>query len=209
MPRPDIYISTDVEADGPIPGPFSMRSLGMAAFRLDLPGEEPVSTFEANLEPLEGAGEDAATMEWWGTQQVAWDYCNQNRIPPAEAMARALAWVQGFNLRPTFVCYPTFDQCFVHWYFMRFCNVDPFGFSAYDMKTLVAEKLNLAFRDVNKSIMPMEWFDTSRPHTHRAIDDAIEQGVMFLRMKRWGVPAWDSAWTDGKGRKQVSGRKPR
>jgi hypothetical protein len=32
---PEIYISTDVEADGPIPGPHSMLSMGAAAFRED------------------------------------------------------------------------------------------------------------------------------------------------------------------------------
>lgn len=31
----EIYVSTDVEADGPIPGPHSMLSLGSAAYRED------------------------------------------------------------------------------------------------------------------------------------------------------------------------------
>jgi hypothetical protein len=31
----EIYISTDIEADGPIPGPNSMLSFGSAAFRAD------------------------------------------------------------------------------------------------------------------------------------------------------------------------------
>ena len=30
---PEIYISTDVEADGPIPGPHSMLSFGSAAYK--------------------------------------------------------------------------------------------------------------------------------------------------------------------------------
>jgi hypothetical protein len=32
---PEIYVSTDVESDGPIPGPHSMLSFGSAAFLED------------------------------------------------------------------------------------------------------------------------------------------------------------------------------
>jgi hypothetical protein len=48
----EIYISTDVETDGPIPGPHSMLSLGAAAYTAD---KTLVSTFSANLETLSGA----------------------------------------------------------------------------------------------------------------------------------------------------------
>jgi hypothetical protein len=36
--RPDVYFSVDVEADGPIPGPYSMLSVGVAV------GEPPPGT---------------------------------------------------------------------------------------------------------------------------------------------------------------------
>ena len=48
----EVYVSTDVEADGPIPGPHSMLSFGSAAY---LPDKKLVGTFSANLETLEGA----------------------------------------------------------------------------------------------------------------------------------------------------------
>ena len=41
----EIYVSTDVEVDGPIPGPHSMLSFGSAAFLAD---KTLVSTFSAN-----------------------------------------------------------------------------------------------------------------------------------------------------------------
>ena len=49
---PEIYVSTDVEADGPIPGPHSMLSFGSAAF---FPDKTLHTTFSANLELLPGA----------------------------------------------------------------------------------------------------------------------------------------------------------
>lgn len=47
-----IHVSTDVETDGPIPGPHSMLGFASAAF---LPDRTLVDTFEANLETLPGA----------------------------------------------------------------------------------------------------------------------------------------------------------
>lgn len=44
---PEIYISTDIESDGPIPGPNSMLSFASAAFTVD---KKLVATFSANLE---------------------------------------------------------------------------------------------------------------------------------------------------------------
>ncbi|MEW8000408.1 MAG: hypothetical protein AB2795_17805 [Candidatus Thiodiazotropha endolucinida] len=46
MPKPEIYVSTDIEADGPIPGPHSMLSFASAAYTAD---KQLVGTFSANL----------------------------------------------------------------------------------------------------------------------------------------------------------------
>lgn len=35
MSKPEIYVSTDVETDGPIPGPHSMLSFASAAYTAD------------------------------------------------------------------------------------------------------------------------------------------------------------------------------
>ncbi|MFF4951857.1 exonuclease [Streptomyces chattanoogensis] len=47
MPKlPELYIAVDVEADGPIPGPYSMISLGMAVV------DRPDLSFSTELRPL-------------------------------------------------------------------------------------------------------------------------------------------------------------
>ena len=58
----EIYISTDIEADGPIPGLYSMLSLGAAAFKPDGAIEDE---FSENLTCLPDATEDPDTMDWW------------------------------------------------------------------------------------------------------------------------------------------------
>src|SRR4051812_38167699 len=100
---PEIYISTDVETDGPIPGPHSMLSFGSAAYLAD---KTLVSTFEANLELLEGAEGHPDTMAWWQSQPEAWAACRENLQAPEAAMKNYLAWLQALPGRPVFVGYP-------------------------------------------------------------------------------------------------------
>ena len=69
---PEIYISADIEADGPIPDPHSMLSFASAAYR---PDKTLVATFEANMATLPGAEGDAKTMDWWRGQPDARAAC--------------------------------------------------------------------------------------------------------------------------------------
>ena len=75
----EVYVSTDVEADGPIPGQNSMLSFGAAAYLSD---KTLIGTFTANLELLPGAVGDPKTMNWWKTQPQAWEACRQNLNSP-------------------------------------------------------------------------------------------------------------------------------
>ena len=64
----EVYVSTDVEADGPIPGPFSMLSLASAAF--DAEGVL-LGTFTVNLRTLEGATVHPDTARFWAANPEA------------------------------------------------------------------------------------------------------------------------------------------
>ena len=177
----EIYISTDVETDGPIPGVNSMLSLGSAAY---LPGKTLIDTFSANLETLPGAAADPKTMAWWETQPEAWNACREDPQPPETAMKNFLAWVKQLPGRPVFVGYPAaFDFMFVCWYLNRFTGKNPFSHSALDIKTYAMAMLKKDYRDTVKRNMPRWWFD-DLPHTHKALDDALEQGALFCNMLR-------------------------
>lgn len=175
----EIYISTDVETDGPIPGPHSMLSLGSAAYTAD---KKLVSTFSANLETLPGASAHPRTAEWWTTQPDAWAACRKNPEPPGQAMARYVAWIGSFRETPVFVAYPAgFDFSFVNWYLIRFVGDSPFRHSALDVKSFAMAVLRTDYLASTKRNMPKRWFDPF-PHTHIALDDAIEQGALFCNM---------------------------
>jgi hypothetical protein len=80
------------------------------------------------------------------------------------------------------VGYPAgFDFLFVYWYLIRFAGESPFSFSALDIKTYAMAMLKTGYRDAVKRNMPRRWFD-ERPHTHVALDDALEQGALFCNM---------------------------
>lgn len=175
----EIYVSTDVETDGPIPGPYSLLSFGSAAYT---PAGELLDTFSANLETLPDAGSDAQTMAWWQANPAAWAACRQGLETPEAAMARYAAWLDALPGRPVFVGYPAaFDFMFVYWYLIRFTGRSPFVRAALDIRTLAMALLNSDFLAASKRDMPARWFDET-PHTHQALDDAIEQGALFCRM---------------------------
>jgi hypothetical protein len=175
----EIYVSTDIEADGPIPGPHSMLSFGSAALRAD---KTLVATYEANLVTLPGAQGDPKTMHWWGQQPEAWAACRANLREPGEVMPEYVGWLKSLPGRPVFVGYPAgYDFMFVYWYLIRFAGESPFSHSALDIKTYAMALMGKDYRDSVKKNMPSKWFD-KLPHTHRALDDAMGQGALFCNM---------------------------
>src|SRR5215475_11137088 len=74
-----------------------------------------------------------------------------------------------------------FDFTFMFWYMMRFTGRCPFSWSALDIKTLAFAMTGLPYRKAIKPRLPKHWFD-ELPHTHVALDDAIEQGALFCNM---------------------------
>lgn len=175
----EIYISTDVETDGPIPGPHSMLSFASAAYTAD---KQLVSTFSANLHVLSGASAHPKTAEWWATQPEAWAACRKDLEEPADAIQRYLTWIKSLKGKPVFVAYPAgFDFLFVYWYLMRFVGESPFSHSALDVKSFAMAILKKDYRESSKRNMPKHWFD-NLPHSHIALDDAIEQGALFCNM---------------------------
>ena len=156
-----------------------MLSFGSAAYLAD---KTLLSTFTANLETLPGAVADPNTMQWWKKYPDAWNAARAHTKPCEEGMAAYLKWLKNLPGVPVFVGYPAaYDFLFVYWYLIRFTGESPFSHSALDIKTLAMALLKTDYRKATKRNMPKRWFD-SHPHTHRALDDAIEQGALFCNM---------------------------
>jgi hypothetical protein len=178
---PEIYVSTDIEADGPIPGPHSMLSFGSAAYLAD---KTLLGTFSRNLETLPGAAPHPDTEAWWQTQPEAWSACRRNLVQPERAMHDYVEWLSKLPGRCVFVGYPVaYDFMFVYWYLMRFVGSSPFSHSGLDIKTFAMSLLGTDYRSSTKKRMPRRWFDDI-PHSHVALDDALGQGALFCNMLR-------------------------
>ena len=184
MSNNEIYFSTDIETDGPIPGPHSMLSFGSAAFT---PGGYMMGSFSANLKTLPGAKPDPKTAEWWKSQPQAWAACREDVQDPADAMVAYVDWVKTLSGtgKPVFVAFPAgFDFTFMYWYLIKFAGESPFSFSALDGKTYAMALLKKGYRQSTKRNYPKAWFPSKSNHTHIALDDAIEQGRIFCNMLR-------------------------
>jgi hypothetical protein len=121
-------------------------------------------------------------MTWWERQPLAWQAARVDPQPPERALKAYVAWVEGLPGRPVFVGYPgAYDFLFLYWYLLRFTGKSPFSHSALDIKTYAMAVLGKPYHESTKRGMPRRWFD-DLPHTHRALDDALEQGALFCNM---------------------------
>jgi hypothetical protein len=190
-PRSDLYISADVETDGPVPGPFSLLSFGLVVIgsfdgeRLHRDDKVEPKTFYAELKPISAEFEPEA-LEVNGLDRTR--LAREGR-EPVDAMTAAAQWVreQAGSARPVLVAYPVaFDWSFLYWYFERFAfGGSPFGHSScLDIRTLYQSMAGTVFDRSGKRHMPAALLPKS-PHTHNALDDAIEQGELFANVLQW------------------------
>jgi hypothetical protein len=182
----EIYVSTDIEADGPIPGPHSMLSIASAAY---LPDKTRVATFSANLDTLPAATAHPDTVKWWEQFPDAWAACRRDTRPPPEVMADYVVWLKGLGGRPVFVGWPaSWDFMWVYWYLVRFTGERPFRENAIDVRSYAMGMRRTSFHQTTRTYLPKRWFDEGLPHTHVALDDALEQGAVFCNMLKENLP---------------------
>ncbi len=189
-PTPEIYLSVDVEADGPVPGLYSMLSFGIAAFSLD---KVLLGTFTRNLELLPGAAQHPRVMAWWqssAANRAAYEKSRENVQPVRESMLACDAWVKSLRAfgKPCAVGAPAaYDYgAFLFWYLVYAVgDVPELGFAALDLKSFAMGRMEGSrYGMLGKSKYDPEWFDAGMPHTHVALDDAIEQGAIMVNAIR-------------------------
>ncbi|HVN85428.1 MAG TPA: exonuclease [Candidatus Binatia bacterium] len=186
----DVYFSADVETDGPIPGPYSMLSFAIVpAGRFDGRVFEPprnfVNAFCAEVRPIsEKFQEEALRVNGIDRERL-----RREGQDPRAAMTSAAAWLrdQAGSGVPVLVAYPlSFDWAWLYWYFIQFSETgSPFNHSrCFDLKTAYAVKAGIPISVSGRSQLPPE-LHPQRPHTHNALDDAIEQAEIFAKLFTW------------------------
>lgn len=183
--KDEVFVSIDIEADGPSPGPNSM--LSFAAVAQDI-NRNNLGEFERNLNVLENSQQDKKTMtEFWANFPEMYQATRQDMVHPHQAMEEFKKWVNGLRKHgvPIFVAYPLgFDYKYMDWYMHKFLGKNVFGISGIDIKSFAMAMLGTKFKETNKGIFPKRWFPKNMPHTHLAIDDAREQCHLFISIIR-------------------------
>ena len=172
------YVSVDIEATGPAPGVFSMVSIGACVVG------ETERQFYAELKPITDRFDKKALRV--AMPRRTHDSLYETGEDPGEVMHRFTNWLKELREHGTYhlVCVAhnaPFDWMFLTWYFFTYVGENPFGWAALDTRALFMgltgnawEKTRL--EDIKKRY-PMQ-----KPHTHHALEDAIEQGELFEQM---------------------------
>lgn len=162
------YFMVDIEADGPIPGDYSMVSLGAVIVE---PGLE--RTFYARFKPIS----DRFIPEALAVSGHRREDCMEFPDPKAQ-MQRFADWIRAENKgrRPMFVSDNNgFDWMFVCWYFHHFLEENPFGFSSTNLGSLYKGLVKDAFKNFKHL--------RKTKHSHHPVDDARGNAEAMLHMK--------------------------
>jgi hypothetical protein len=188
------YFSVDIEADGPQPGDYSMSSFGAV-----LCGTLTQDCFQpTNLDDIANQYyvELKPISTKWVPEAAAVSGLDRDNLinyglAPIYAMTRFNHFVEDrsklYDARPIFVGWPlSYDWMWIYWYLMKYAGESAFGFSgAIDMKTWVAAKSNNNKKLSGKRAVYKALGVAPRPHTHNALDDAIEQGELWQHLINW------------------------
>jgi len=165
------YVMVDIEADGPIPGDYSMVSLGAVVVEPTL-----ARTFYAQLRPIseQFVPEALAVSGHTREETLAFE-------DPAVAMTRFGRWATDqCPQRRTFISDNNgFDWQFVNWYFHHFLGKNPFGFSSQNLGSLYKGLV----RDTTKTFKHLR----KTKHSHHPVDDAMGNAEALLAMEGLGL----------------------
>lgn len=161
------YIMVDIEADGPIPGDYSMIALGAV-----LVNDKLDQTFYAQLHPI-SAQYDSAALAISGFSREQTEQFDD----PKQVMENFAIWIkQVCKDRPIFISDNNgFDWMFVCWYFHHFTGQNPFGHSSQNLGCLYKGIV----RDTFKNFKHLR----QTAHTHHPVDDAKGNAEALLTLK--------------------------
>jgi DNA polymerase III alpha subunit (gram-positive type) len=170
----EVYISVDIEAAGPVPGEYSMLSIGAIVVG------RPETSFYAELKPVN----DYAVPEALAVSGLDMAKLFEDGQEPQAVMEALRDWVReaAIGRKPVFVGFnASFDWSFVNWYFHKYLGENPFGFGALDIKAYYMGFSGCGWGQTTSSRFPQE-FQPDEPPTHNALDDAKAQGDTFTKL---------------------------
>jgi ribonuclease T len=177
--KPEIYISVDVETAGPIPGEYSLLSIGACDV------DDDTRSFSIELKPI-NANADPAALAVAG---LSLEELAERGEEPTTAMEAFGTWANGLagnDHTLVFVGFNApFDWSFVNYYFHRFTGANPFGFTALDIKALYMGVTGSSWADTRSSQIAKH-VAPKRHGDHDALHDAKYQAELFRLVRVLG-----------------------
>jgi len=169
------YIVVDVEADGEIPGAYSIVCFGAV-----IVSESKISaTFYGETKPISKLWKPDALAVSGITRER-----HENFDDPAEVMAFFEKWIKANSQgKPTFISdNPAFDWQWINYYFHTYIGRNPFGFSARRIGDLYCGmKMDAGLNSEWKRLL------RKTKHTHNPVDDAKGNAEAIVAMKKMGL----------------------
>ncbi|MBP9888184.1 MAG: 3'-5' exoribonuclease [Leptospiraceae bacterium] len=162
----------DVEADGPIPGEYSMVSFGAVLVDSSLD-----KTFYGKLKPISKKFIPEALAVSNLTREQTLLYAE-----PATVMQEFALWLKvNSKGKPMFISDNNgFDWMFICYYFHRFTASNPFGYSSTNLGSL--------YKGIVKSTFENFKHLRKTKHTHNPVDDAMGNAEALLAMvEKYGL----------------------
>lgn len=159
-------IVVDVEADGPIPGPYSMVSFGAVIVESGLE-----RTFYGQCRPISDKYIPEALKISGHTRDETMNFDS-----PEIVMSRFNEWIK-YNTkgRPLFWSDNNgFDWSFINYYFHVYVGDNPFGWASHNVKDLYKGLCH------NLKARPGKLRNTK--HTHHPVDDAMGYAEVLLKV---------------------------
>ena len=168
----EVFISVDVETAGPIPGEFSLLSIGACD------AYDDSRSFSVELKPV-NSNADPKALDVTG---LSLEVLAERGETPEVAMAAFDAWARelaGEDDALVFVGFNApFDWSFINYYFHRYAGANPFGFTALDIKALYMGATGCAWSDTRSSKIAKR-LSPQRHGDHDALHDARYQAELF------------------------------
>lgn len=162
------YFSVDVEADGPIPGDYSMIWFGAVIV------EQKLSrTFEGKLQPItKNYVPEALKVSGLTREQT------EQFEQPIIVMQRFVQWVKNNlnpNERPVLISDNNgFDWMFMCWYMWHFVGENPFGYSSAN--------INWLYKGITRNFFKSFKHLRETKHDHNPLNDAKGNAEAFIKI---------------------------
>jgi len=172
----EIFVSVDIETSGPIPGDYSLLSIGACS------AYDPDNGFSCKVKPINENFQPEA-LEVTG---LSMERLKIQGLDPEKAMKAFSTWLStlaGSDGSVIFVGFNApFDWSFINYYFHHFIGENPFGFTALDIKALYMGATGCSWGDTRSSKMA-EVLKPTLIGTHDALQDARFQAEVFRRIR--------------------------